>query len=345
MYYNDLRRVVLRMLDIGRVVIVTGGPGTGKSTLFSGISDELEIGFIDVRLSQLDPVDMRGCPSIDTKRKLSEFYPPSFWPREGNGILFLDEFTSANPSLQTAAMQLVLDRKLGEYEVPEGWAIALAGNRETDQSLVYRMLGPMANRLIHLELQADLGEWKQWAYKAEIDPSIIAYLSFKESDFCHDPQSGIKCFPTPRTWEYASDIMKDPEMINEIPAVLRETLEGTVGVGPASGYLAYRELTSAINVDDVIHGKEYVLPEDLTVLHSVNATIAARFLKGGKKFAEKYTANVIDYITRIPVTEMQVVAIRELINIAGVPIIGNRDPEVQVKWRELSSNIRDYIDI
>ena len=121
-------------------VMLHGSPGVGKSQVVKQVADKLGIEMIDLRLSQLDPVDLRGVPSVDkikvgkTEVGKTNWNVPSFLPTEGNGILFLDEINSAAQATQAAAYQLVLDRKLGDYELPSGWAMVAAGNRSTDRA-------------------------------------------------------------------------------------------------------------------------------------------------------------------------------------------------------------------
>ena len=85
------------------------------------MGDELKLPVIDLRLSQLAPTDLRGLPVA--REGHSEWYPPKFLPRMGERILFLDEFNMAVPVMQGIAQQLILERKVGNYILPEGWLI------------------------------------------------------------------------------------------------------------------------------------------------------------------------------------------------------------------------------
>lgn len=96
-------------------------PGIGKSSIVAQIAQERDIDFVDVRLSQLAPTDLRGLPVAEDG--ISKWYPPEFLPRDGKGILFLDEINMAPPAMQGVAQQLILDRRVGSYKVPEGWYV------------------------------------------------------------------------------------------------------------------------------------------------------------------------------------------------------------------------------
>ncbi len=102
-------------------VMIWGAPGIGKSSIVAQIAQECDLDFVDVRLSQLAPTDLRGLPVAENG--ISKWYPPEFLPRNGKGILFLDELNMAPPAMQGVAQQLILDRRVGSYSVPEGWYV------------------------------------------------------------------------------------------------------------------------------------------------------------------------------------------------------------------------------
>jgi len=130
-----------------------------------------------------------------------------FLPTDGKGILFLDELTSAPQMTQAGCYQLVLDRKLGEYVLPEGWVVIAAGNPASERGVHFAMPRPLRNRFVHIELEADLSDWCRWAVGASVRPEIIAFLRFKP-DLLHaaDTTSDANAWPTPRSWEMASHV-------------------------------------------------------------------------------------------------------------------------------------------
>ena len=182
-------------------VMLWGPPGVGKSQMVAQVAQHHDVNLIDIRLSQMEPSDLRGIPF---RNELAvEWAVPSMLPnavRHGQqGILFLDEITSAPPSVSAAAYQLILDRKLGEYEVPDGWAIIAAGNRQGDRGVTYSMPAPLANRFSHYEVDINLDDWVAWAYANSIDERIIAFLRFRQDLlFDFDPAHNPIAFPSPR---------------------------------------------------------------------------------------------------------------------------------------------------
>lgn len=197
-YLNNLVSKNLKLSTM-----IWGPPGIGKSNIVAQITRSHKIDFVDVRLSQLAPTDLRGLPVAEDG--ISKWYPPEFLPHSGNCILFLDELNMAPPAMQGVAQQLILDRRVGSYVVPEGWYVWAAGNRKEDRAAVFDMPAPLANRFLHLQVEPDFESFKTYALAKNIHEQIIAFLSFRPS-LLHklDPQQ--PAWPSPRSWEMASHL-------------------------------------------------------------------------------------------------------------------------------------------
>ena len=132
--------------SLNKSIMIWGAPGIGKSSIVQSLAIKLNLQFIDLRLSQLAPTDLRGLPvpihSSDEGEGTVKWYKPEFLPQSGRGILFLDEINMAPPAMQGVAQQLILDRKIGNYKVPEGWFVFAAGNRKEDKASVFDMPAP-----------------------------------------------------------------------------------------------------------------------------------------------------------------------------------------------------------
>ena len=148
---------------------VWGPPGVGKSSIVREIADSKNWKLLDVRASLLDPTDLRGIPAIEDGK--AKWCPPAFLP-SGNskGILFFDELNAAPPLVQASLYQLTLDRRIGEYTLPDGWRIIAAGNRAEDASVTFRMPAALANRFIHLDYEVDFDDWRAWAIREKVFP-------------------------------------------------------------------------------------------------------------------------------------------------------------------------------
>ena len=163
MIATDLKEALIPLIDSQIPTFIWGSPGVGKSSLVAQIALEKNMKFIDLRLSLLDPTDLRGIPFFAKEEKKAVWAKPEFLPDTDcldYGILFLDEINSAPPTIQAAAYQLILDRKIGEYTLPQNYSIIAAGNYETDRGVTYRMPTPLANRFVHLNFDLDFESWK-----------------------------------------------------------------------------------------------------------------------------------------------------------------------------------------
>jgi hypothetical protein len=226
-------------------VMIWGAPGVGKSDLVRGLCEAHGWGFVDVRLAQRDPVDLRGLPvpTADAVRWL----PSSEWPRDpsSQGILLFDELTAADRTLQVAAYELILDRRLGDtYALPPGWLVCGAGNRSEDRSVALPMSAALANRFLHLDVAPDIESWCEWARGAAVRVDVIAFLRARPPLLFDMKHSRLeRGWPSPRSWARVSaflDACDSPERAVS-PAARRVAIAGLVGEGPAIELLSFLE--------------------------------------------------------------------------------------------------------
>jgi hypothetical protein len=252
---TQVQETIEKLIEDKIPVFIWGAPGIGKSSIVKQVAKERGLEFVDLRLSLLDPTDLKGIPFFDKENHEAVWAKPNFLPKEedSKGILFLDEINTAPPSVQASAYQLVLDRKVGDYELPHGWSIVAAGNNESDRGVVYRMPPPLANRFVHLEMQVDFEDWKLWAFKSKILSSVIGYLQYdKDKLFVFDPAKNEKSFPTPRSWEYVDRVMKTG--LNK--KLLFDTISGAVGKEVATDFLAFEKVMHSLpDIDLLLNGE------------------------------------------------------------------------------------------
>lgn len=230
---NYLNVIVKNQMNI--CIMIWGAPGIGKSSIVAQVAKTLGLQLIDLRLSQLAPTDIRGLPIVDDG--VSRWCPPEFLPKDGKGILFLDEINMAPPTLQGVAQQLILDRRVGNYEVPKDWFIWAAGNRKEDRASVFEMPAPLANRFVHLEIEPEFDSFKAWGLMNGLHEQILAFLSYRKN-LLHKIDSSNPNWPSPRSWHVASKLHE---------AGL--DIEPSVGKGPATEFLAFVALYD--NMPDV----------------------------------------------------------------------------------------------
>jgi MoxR-like ATPase len=183
--------------------MIWGPPGIGKSSIVAQTAQAHELAFIDLRLSQLAPTDLRGLPVAEAG--VARWAVPEFLPQGGKGVLFLDEINLAPPTMQGMAQQLILDRRVGSYTVPPGWFIWAAGNRSEDRAAVFDMPAPLANRFIHLDVAPDLDSFKDYALRYGLHEQIIAFVAFRPA-LLHRIDAQQPAWPSPRSWAMASTL-------------------------------------------------------------------------------------------------------------------------------------------
>ena len=226
---SELAEVLALLVDARQPTMVWGPPGAAKSMIARQVAVAANRQYVDVRALLLDPVDLRGIPWRDSADR-TRWAPPVFLPPSddpGLWLINLEELPSAVPMVQAALYQLFLERKCGEYELPEGASLIACGNRDADRAVVHRMPTPLSNRLVHLEIRVDAKDWCAWGAANGIAPEVLFFIEL-EPELLHrfEPQSREHAFPSPRSWEFASNIVKNRNGLD--PEVERALFRGTV---------------------------------------------------------------------------------------------------------------------
>ena len=269
------RKALLQAFKVQRPVFLWGPPGIGKSELVEGITEELGGLMIDLRLGQMEPTDIRGIPFYNKEIGKMDWAPPIDLPDEETAsqypvvVLFLDELNSAAPSVQAAAYQLILNRRVGKYRLPKNVVMVAAGNRESDKGVTYRMPTPLANRFIHLEMKTDFAAYQIWAVQNKIHQDVVGYLSFAKQDlYDFDSKSSSRAFATPRTWTFVSELLQNDDGDDE---TLTNLIAGTVGEGLSVKFMAHRKFSSRLpRPEDILAGKVHELEiKEVSAMYSL----------------------------------------------------------------------------
>jgi len=255
------RKAIMKCFAKKRPMFLWGPPGIGKSEVVADITAEMGGLMIDLRLGQMDPTDIRGIPFYNKELNKMDWAPPIDLPDEETAakypivVLFMDEMNSAAPAVQAAAYQLVLNRRIGKYFLPDNVVMIAAGNRESDKGVTYRMPTPLANRFVHIEMKPDFATWQEWAVRNKIHKDVVGYLSFAKQDlYDFDAKSSSRAFATPRSWVFVSELLED-EDIDDVTAT--DLISGTVGEGLAVKFQAHRKIAGRLpKPEDVLSGKE-----------------------------------------------------------------------------------------
>ena len=254
------RRSLKKAFKHKRPLFLWGPPGIGKSEVVADFTAELGGYMIDLRLGQMEPTDIRGIPFYNKELGKMDWAEPVDLPTEEFAkdypivVLFLDEMNSAAPSVQAAAYQLILNRRIGKYRLPENVVLVAAGNRESDKGVTYRMPTPLANRFIHQEMKCDFSSWQEWAVHHNIHKDVVGYLSFAKQDlYDFDPKSASRAFATPRSWTFVSELLSDEDGDDD---TVMNLVAGTVGEGLAVKFMAHRKIAGRMpKPEDILSGK------------------------------------------------------------------------------------------
>lgn len=306
---SDLIEVLPEMLQARRPIFIWGKSGIGKSSVVAQVARTMERQLNDMRLSQIDSLELRGFPVPDLKTKRMGWLPSPDLPRQDDppGILFLDECNGAMPQVASAAYQLILDHRIGEYTLPDHWSIVAAGNNVGDRGITHQMPAPLNNRFVHLDMEINADDWHKQAAADGISLEVRSYLRLKGESALHayDPVVNPRSFPTPRSWYFADEVFK---LKNLKPSAKLELLKGTVGEGHAAEFTGFvRDIAAMPDIDSILMNPEKAkLPGTQPVMHAVVTTLSDKTT----------TANfdrVMLYVKRLP-KEIQVVYVRSAID-------------------------------
>jgi hypothetical protein len=325
------RKSLLKAFKVQRPLFLWGPPGIGKSELVENITRDLGGYMIDLRLGQMEPTDIRGIPFYNKDSGKMDWAPPVELPDDELAsqypvvVLFLDELNSAAPSVQSAAYQLILNRRIGKYKLPDNVVMVAAGNRESDKGVTYRMPTPLANRFIHQEMKVDFASWQEWAVLNKIHKDVVGYLSFAKQDlYDFDAKSASRAFATPRSWSFVSELLDD-ECDND---TLTNLIAGTVGEGLAVKFMAHRKVASKMpNPLDILKGKVKDLNvKEVSAMYSLVISMcyelkAAVENKTADKEFHDMADNFLGYMMKNFETELTVMGARIALTTYDLPFL------------------------
>jgi hypothetical protein len=327
------RKALLTAFKSKRPVFLWGPPGIGKSEVVEEITNELGGLMIDLRMAQMEPTDIRGIPFYNKDKNLMEFAPPGDLPNAEQSsqypivVLFLDEMNSAPPAVQAAGYQLILNRRIGKYMLPDNVVIVAAGNRDSDKGVTYRMPMPLANRFVHLEMRPDFTSWQNWAVNKGIHKDVVGYLSFAKQDlYDFDSKSASRAFATPRSWCFVSDLLNDED--NTDSDTLFNLVAGAVGEGLAVKFAAHRKIAGRMPApSDILSGKVKDLAvKEISAMYSLTISMCYELrdsLENKKVNAKEFhdmADNFFSYIMKNFETELVVMGAKIALKTYKLPI-------------------------
>lgn len=286
-----------------------GAPGIGKSQLWAQVAKRLGYNLIDFRATLKDPVDLMGLPLVDAKAGTTRWLPPVDLPNEQRhgkkGIFFCDELPQASMAIKTALFGLILERRLGEYRMPEGWVPVAAGNRMEDRSGATALPDALKNRFAHYTVLPDVDAWVKWAAANGVDPMVIAFVRFRPMFLHAMPQRNENTFPTPRAWEAVSKVCKGDK-----EALRQKRVASLVGDGIAAEfegfYQTFKELPS---IDEILKDPKGVrIPDDgkMGQFYALASALSYRAARATFDAAIQYT-------DRMPTPEFNIMMVTDAV--------------------------------
>ena len=311
--------------NLKHAILGLGAPGVGKSQLIRQIGDKYGYKVIDIRLAQMSEVEIGGLIYPNESRTKTVWLSPEILPdeqRDGkHTILLLDEITSCSKRVQVAAYQLILDRRIGQYSLPEGTFVIALGNREDDDGVYIQLAGPLADRFEIHYIEPDFEGWKyDFALKAGVHPWVVDYLTFKPAALhTQAEEEGSMVFATPRSWVRVSDILNfDSDIYKK---VIQYKIVGNVGEAEGYQFVEFcKKRAHVVTADEFIYkgAKAPESPEELSIL--VHAVVEkASFLRKMSALSKptdeqkKLVQDIIRAIFRIPQGDYIIVGMKSLL--------------------------------
>lgn len=332
---KELKQIIEKVAINGKLpIMIWGAPGIGKSEIINGVAKEMEMKALDLRLNYYEEADLLGIP-IRTEKGM-EFIKYSAFPKSGNGLFFLDELTHAKTSIQGLAFQMINDKRIESYEIPDGWQhFVAASNRASDRTISNPMPSGLANRFTggHYELVPDFEEWRPWAIQHKIDNRIISFLDYMEAndkaEWLFRMEKG-ETFLSPRVWATGVNYS-----MTSLPDKLRDTtIKGIIGEENGIQFIAYlNKLQDMPDIPKIIGGDHTWLnqPHDAS-MYSLLTNGVAQYTVEHKAVLEK----AMEIILKLP-EEFGVQALRVLMQVI--------DRNVVASSKVLQKSIGKYQDL
>jgi MoxR-like ATPase len=233
-----------------RATMLWGPRGVGKSSIVRQLAEHHGVPLVDLRLTTIEPVDIRGAIYADEVQAKTVWFPPEFLPgpEQPEGILFLDELTAADQRLQISAYSLILDRRVGHYVLPDGWLVVAAGNASFHGAVSHDMGTALADRMFHFNVQTVIDAFLAHAVAQGFAPEVMAYLKVRP-DKLDDTQAQLAADhlvgASPRGWEDISNVLKS----GLSPAAQRVFVQGRIGAANAAEFFGVlKELQAGADV-------------------------------------------------------------------------------------------------
>lgn len=299
---NKVVEILPYFLSNDIVPFIHGSPALGKSQAIKQLADKHQLELIDIRLSQMESVDLLGLPNF--KDGKASYIPFDTFPLENTPlpkakkgwIVLLDEFNSCSEAVQSASYRLVLDRQIGQYKLHDKCKIIACGNLETDNAIVNPLSTALISRFAHFYIEPSLSEWLSWAMANDVNPIITGFLGFKENCFYTFDSDISEPYASPRTWHMLSKVLNKTKPNKLIVSSL-------VGDSVAMEFMAYYKYQAQLPTIDKILNGEFSVPTDIAMQYAVIG-LCVQHIKTN-------TDKLVGYLQQFP-KELHIVALKEI---------------------------------
>ncbi|MFT4127593.1 MAG: AAA family ATPase [Gordonia sp. (in: high G+C Gram-positive bacteria)] len=263
-------------------VLLWGNPGEGKTSLIESAAAQ-SWHVETVILSQSEPSDLAGLPVVSNAGQVV-LAPPAWAQRladhDGPSICFFDEFSTAQPSLQAAALRILTHRQVGMVQLPDTVAFVAAANPVEVAAAGWDLAAPTSSRFVHLDFEMTVEVFAQGSVSGDWPPlptwplpdgfaglvaremaSVTGFLRARPNQLSvipKDPSSRSRAFPTPRTWQFAATLSALATATGRSEAVTNLVVTGAIGEATAYEYLAWREHLDLPDPDRLLDDEESV---------------------------------------------------------------------------------------
>lgn len=358
-FTNIIKRNITN--NIYRPIFGIGKGGIGKTESIEELANSLNIGYVDIRLLLYTESDLKGIPYINEEHTATIWLQNDILPKpsdsDNGGILVFDEITSCAKSLRTSAYQLLNERRLGEYTLPDNWFMVCLGNGEEDGGQFEGMEGNFANRCSVFNVVTSIESWKKWAYRENVNDLIIAYINWKPSDLhTYNPDKEEEfLFASPRSWKAVSDII-NIFGVDDNDRLTQLQICSNLGQIVGGYFISFCKMKDKIlNIDDILNGIDVNISKDsneilfITLQSLVKSmhNLISKDLENSNVISTEVIDKCVNgfnfILNKIEKLEIQVMSIRDFIEIdkkTAVDLIIN-DRNLIQKCPKLSEFAKD----
>lgn len=329
------------------VPFLLGGTGVGKSAVVFQLAKELsrdkelvrdnicpndkQFGFIDFRLSLYETVDLGGLPYIDAKGNQCRAFLGNL-PKSGCGLLFFDEYAQAHPSVQAVVGQLIYERRLGEYCLPDDWKIICAGNRATDRAGSNKLPSHVVGRCSMIEFESDFNDWNDWAIKQNVHPYVLGYLNFQPQALEQFDSKVLTPQPSPRAWVRFSDSLKT----NPESHLIQDLATCDVGEIQAIEFANFLSLMNDVpNLEKIVKGEEVEVVDEVGICYATAVALVNVIKEAKDKVVYSYFENALAYIKQFATPEFAIFFVRQSVANRDILVDSSAFAEFKVEHQDI----------